>query len=118
MRDHILIRTLELAAALDHELRRARTKEAAIVSINAGQSVGRPCSLSGAARAEALKALSSGSTVTQVARALNTSTQTIMRIRNAENAPAMTALKNRFLRICLEIVAPHQSTAWRDDRSA
>ncbi|WP_407642517.1 helix-turn-helix domain-containing protein [Caballeronia arvi] len=51
------------------------------------QSVGRPCSLSGAARAEALKALSSGSTVTQVARALNTSTQTIMRIRNAEMRP-------------------------------
>ncbi|MFK4444257.1 putative DNA-invertase from lambdoid prophage Rac [Caballeronia udeis] len=77
------IRMLQLAAGLEHDAKRARALDAAAIAKKDGTHQGRPASLSDSQRQQALNALAAGSTVTAIARALSTSRQTIIRLRDA-----------------------------------
>lgn len=78
---------LRLAEDLERVTRRSRAREAAIAAKERGIAQGRPSSLTPAQQQQAMIALATGVTVTEVARSLNTSRQTIMRLRNAHVAP-------------------------------
>ncbi|SAL24687.1 recombinase family protein [Caballeronia humi] len=77
------LRALELAVEVERMAKRARALAAAAEAKRMGLPQGRPASLTHAQRAQALRALAAGKTVTAVAQALNTSRQTIIRLRNA-----------------------------------
>ncbi|SAK58423.1 transposon resolvase [Caballeronia fortuita] len=77
------IQTLRLAEELEHITRRSRAREAANAAKERGVAQGRPSSLTDAQQRQAILALDTGATVTEIARSLNTSRQTIMRLRNA-----------------------------------
>ena len=70
-------------------LRRARAE---------GKRIGRPASLSPERRAEAAQRLAEGESVSAVARALGTSRQTIMRVRDAGAAPGPTSAQEASAR--------------------
>lgn len=76
----LLTQSLELVAELDHVMRQKRARQASDEAANRGLHVGRPSSLSCAQQEAALRALSSGQTVTAIARQFQTSRQTIMRL--------------------------------------
>jgi putative DNA-invertase from lambdoid prophage Rac len=84
--DHPMVRSLRLVVGLERLARQARSREAAGLARRQGTPQGRPASLSASQRKEALRALASGSTVTEVAHTLKTSRQTIMRLRDANTA--------------------------------
>lgn len=78
------VEALRLAEDLERITRRSRAREAASSAKERGIAQGRPSSLSSAQQRQAIMALDAGHTVTEVARTLNTSRQTIMRLRNAQ----------------------------------
>ncbi|MDR5784398.1 recombinase family protein [Caballeronia sp. LZ065] len=80
VRDELLIQTLGLVAELDSRVRKPRACEAAQILKQHDARIGRPPSLDAESRRRALDALAAGRTIAEVARALNTSRQTIMRI--------------------------------------
>jgi putative DNA-invertase from lambdoid prophage Rac len=80
------IQALQLADDLERITRRSRAREAASVAKERGITQGRPSSLSAAQQKQALTSLGAGSSVTEIARSLNTSRQTIMRLRDAHVA--------------------------------
>ncbi|AMM17440.1 MAG: recombinase family protein [Pseudomonadota bacterium] len=84
------IRMLQLAAELERDAKRARALDAAAIAKQVGAPQGRPASLSESQRKQALSALAAGSTVTAIARVLNTSRQTIIRLRDAASRQAGT----------------------------
>lgn len=84
---HSFLHTLRLAEDLERVTRRSRAREAAVAAKERGIAQGRPNSLTPAQQHQAMVALATGVTVTEVARSLNTSRQTIMRLRNAHVAP-------------------------------
>lgn len=77
--DPLLQQSLELVAELDHVMRQKRAQQASDAAASRGLHVGRPCSLSSAQQEAVLRALSTGQSVTEVARRFQTSRQTIMR---------------------------------------
>jgi putative DNA-invertase from lambdoid prophage Rac len=77
------MRALEIAVEVERMAKRARALEAAAEAKRMGLPQGRPASLTDAQRDQALRALAAGKTVTAVAQSLNTSRQTIIRLRNA-----------------------------------
>jgi putative DNA-invertase from lambdoid prophage Rac len=79
---------LRLAEDLERVTRRSRAREAASAAKERGITQGRPSSLTSAQQRQAMLALDAGLTVTEIARSLNTSRQTIMRLRNARALPA------------------------------
>ncbi|CAH2791636.1 MAG: hypothetical protein CBHOC_2683 [uncultured Caballeronia sp.] len=83
---------LRLAEDLERVARRSRTREAASAAKERGVAQGRPSSLTPAQQRQAMLSLGAGLTVTEIARPLNTSRQTIMRLRNAHErqTPEMT----------------------------
>jgi putative DNA-invertase from lambdoid prophage Rac len=83
------VQALTLADELERITRRSRAREAASVAKERGIAQGRPSSLSSAQQKQALMSLSAGSSVTEIARSLNTSRQTIMRLRDAHAAGKM-----------------------------
>ena len=79
--------TMQVIAAVaefERDLLIERTKAGISRARSQGKRFGRPLSLSQDQRAQALGRLASGATVSQVARELATSRQTIMRLRNAQ----------------------------------
>ncbi|SAK79447.1 resolvase domain-containing protein [Caballeronia hypogeia] len=81
VRGETLSETLLPVMELDHRLRALRSSEAVQQMKRDGTSMGRPSSLDPDLRRKALEALAAGNTVTEVARLLSTSRQTIMRLR-------------------------------------
>jgi putative DNA-invertase from lambdoid prophage Rac len=81
------VETLRLAEELERVTRRSRAREAASAAKERGVAQGRPSSLSEAQQRQAMLGLDAGLTVTEIARSLNTSRQTIMRLRSAHAAP-------------------------------
>ncbi|WP_053572991.1 helix-turn-helix domain-containing protein [Caballeronia cordobensis] len=81
VRDDVLVATLALVAKLNTKVRKLRACDAAEILKQKGTWTGRPSSLDAESRRRVLDALASGTTVTEVAKAMNTSRQTIMRIR-------------------------------------
>ena len=83
---------LRLAEDLERVARRSRAREAASAAKQRGVAQGRPSSLTPAQQRQAMLSLGAGLTVTEIARSLNTSRQTIMRLRNAHarQTPEMT----------------------------
>ncbi len=77
------VRALELADDLERVTRRSRARQAATAARERGIVQGRPSSLSPAQQHQALMVLGAGRTVTEIARSLNTSRQTIMRLRDS-----------------------------------
>ncbi|SAK52542.1 transposon resolvase [Caballeronia hypogeia] len=77
------MQALRLAADLERVTRRSRAREAASAAKERGIVQGRPSSLTSAQQRQAMAALNAGMTITEIARSLNTSRQTIMRLRNA-----------------------------------
>ncbi|SAK65993.1 transposon resolvase [Caballeronia temeraria] len=77
------VEALRLAEELERVTRRSRAREAASAAKERGVAQGRPSSLSPAQQHQAMLGLDAGLTVTEIARSLNTSRQTIMRLRNA-----------------------------------
>ncbi|MDR5741476.1 MULTISPECIES: recombinase family protein [unclassified Caballeronia] len=77
------LRALQLAQDLERFTRQIRAREAVSAARERGVAQGRPSSLSRAQQLEALKELKAGASVAEVARSLNTSRQTIMRLRDA-----------------------------------
>jgi putative DNA-invertase from lambdoid prophage Rac len=77
------MRALEIAVEVERLAKRARAVEAAAQAKRLGLPQGRPASLTDSQRDQALRALAAGKTVTAVAQTLNTSRQTIIRLRNA-----------------------------------
>ncbi|MDR5785210.1 helix-turn-helix domain-containing protein [Caballeronia sp. LP003] len=84
IRGETLIETLLLVMELDHRLRALRASEAAQQMKRDGTRMGRPSSLGPDLRRKALEALAAGNTVTEVARLLSTSRQTILRLQAAK----------------------------------
>ncbi|MDR5758491.1 recombinase family protein [Caballeronia sp. LZ035] len=85
------IDALRLAEDLERVTRRSRAREAANAAKERGVAQGRPSSLTPAQQQQAIDFLGAGRTVTDIARTLNTSRQTIMRLRNAHRqAPDAT----------------------------
>lgn len=78
------VEALRLAEDLERVTRRSRAREAATAAKERGIAQGRPSSLSQAQQRQAMISLDAGLTVTEIARSLNTSRQTIMRLRNAQ----------------------------------
>lgn len=76
------LRVLQSVQGMEAEINRARGREASALAKRNGLPQGRPASLSAQQRSEALRELSAGKTVTQVARLLGTSRQTVLRIRD------------------------------------
>ncbi|AQH02187.1 resolvase [Burkholderia sp. KK1] len=85
------VQALRLAEELERVTRRSRAREAASAAKERGVAQGRPSSLTSAQQRQAMLALDAGLTVTEIARTLNTSRQTIMRLRNARAQPADAA---------------------------
>ena len=85
------LQALRLAEELERVTRRSRAREAASAAKERGIAQGRPSSLTSAQQRQAMLALGAGITVTEIARSLNTSRQTIMRLRNALAQPAVEA---------------------------
>ncbi|MFM0324439.1 recombinase family protein [Caballeronia glebae] len=81
------VEALRLAEELERVTRRSRAREAATAAKERGVAQGRPSSLTEAQQRQAMIGLDSGLTVTEIARSLNTSRQTIMRLRNAHGHP-------------------------------
>jgi putative DNA-invertase from lambdoid prophage Rac len=81
------VHALRLAEDLERVTRRSRAREAASAARERGITQGRPSSLSAMQQRQAMLALDAGLTVTEIARSLNTSRQTIMRLRNARTQP-------------------------------
>ena len=81
--DDTPLRVLQSVQGMEAEVNRTRGREASAVAKSNGLPQGRPASLSRDQRAEALRELMCGKTVTQVARLLGTSRQTILRIRDS-----------------------------------
>jgi putative DNA-invertase from lambdoid prophage Rac len=79
-----VLTVLRLAIEVGRNTKRCRAVDASAAARKGGVALGRPVSLSSAQRAQALDALAAGSTVTAVARLLDTSRQTIIRVRDAE----------------------------------
>jgi putative DNA-invertase from lambdoid prophage Rac len=79
------VEVLRLAEELERVMRRIRAHEAANVAKARGIAQGRPSSLSEAQQRQAMDSLDAGHTVTQIARMLSTSRQTIMRLRHAHS---------------------------------
>jgi putative DNA-invertase from lambdoid prophage Rac len=77
------IDALRLAEDLERVTRRSRAREAANAAKERGVAQGRPSSLTLEQQQQAMESLGAGHTVTEIARTLNTSRQTIMRLRNA-----------------------------------
>lgn len=75
---------LELAGEVERSAKRTRALDAAAAARKEGVVQGRPASLSGTQREQALGALAAGDTVSAVARGLRTSRQTIIRLRDAK----------------------------------
>ncbi|MDR5798019.1 recombinase family protein [Caballeronia sp. LZ008] len=84
--DDVLIPTLGLVAELDSKVRQMRACEAAQIMKQHGARIGRPASLDAESRRRVLDALAAGRTVAEVARAMSTSRQTIMRIRRSRDS--------------------------------
>jgi putative DNA-invertase from lambdoid prophage Rac len=80
------LHALRLADDLERVTRRSRAREAASAAKERGIAQGRPSSLSPAQQRQAMNALGAGQSVTEIARSLNTSRQTIMRLRDAHLA--------------------------------
>ncbi|SAK75315.1 transposon resolvase [Caballeronia temeraria] len=79
--DELLMKSLELVAELDHVVRQKRAKEASDAAVRQGLRIGRACSLSFAQQEAVVRALSSGRTVTELARQYGVARQTIIRVR-------------------------------------
>lgn len=89
------IDALRLAEDLERVTRRSRAREAANAAKERGVAQGRPSSLTPAQQQQAIDSLGAGRTVTEIARSLNTSRQTIMRLRNAHRqAPDAAQLED------------------------
>lgn len=84
VRHETLVAALTLVADMDRKIRTIRARDASRRLSDRGAKLGRPGSLSAELRREALAALAAGSTVSEVARALNTSRQTILRVRRSQ----------------------------------
>ncbi|MCG7400409.1 helix-turn-helix domain-containing protein [Caballeronia zhejiangensis] len=84
VRHETLIAALTLIADLDRKVRTLRARDASRRLSDLGAKLGRPGSLSAELQREALAALAVGSTVSDVARALKTSRQTILRLRRSQ----------------------------------
>ncbi|MGA7815743.1 recombinase family protein [Caballeronia sp.] len=89
--DAAMLRMLQLAGKLEADVKRARALEAAAVARREGIPQGRPASLSDTQRQQALRELAAGNSVTAVARALSTSRQTIIRVREGAKGPGAAA---------------------------
>lgn len=87
------VKALELADDLERLTRRSRAREAASAAKERGIAQGRPSSLTPAQQHQAISSLSAGVSVTEIARALNTSRQTIMRLRDAHAADRSAAVR-------------------------
>jgi putative DNA-invertase from lambdoid prophage Rac len=83
---HTFVQALRLADDLERVTRRSRAREAASAAKEKGIAQGRPSSLSPAQQRQAMMSLGAGLSVTEIARTLNTSRQTIMRLRDAHSA--------------------------------
>ncbi len=81
--DSAPLRVLQLVQGMEAETNRARGREASAFAKLNGLPQGRPASLTGEQRSKALRELSMGKTVTEVARLLGTSRQTVLRIRDS-----------------------------------
>jgi putative DNA-invertase from lambdoid prophage Rac len=81
------VQALRLAEDLERVTRRTRAREAASAAKERGIAQGRPSSLTSSQQRQAMLALDAGLSVTEIARSLNTSRQTIMRLRNARAHP-------------------------------
>ncbi|MDR5780657.1 recombinase family protein [Caballeronia sp. LZ065] len=93
------IDALRLAEDLERVTRRSRAREAASAAKERGVAQGRPSSLTPAQQQAAIDSLDAGRTVTDIARSLNTSRQTIMRLRNAHRqAPDASQLEEALPR--------------------
>lgn len=75
------LRVLQSASRLEADVKRARAREVSAACRRDGIPQGRPASLSGEQRQQALRELANGHSVTEVAKMLDTSRQTIIRIR-------------------------------------
>jgi putative DNA-invertase from lambdoid prophage Rac len=84
---HGFVQALQLADELERVTRRSRARQAASAARERGIAQGRPSSLTQPQQRQALLALGSGLSVTEIARSLNTSRQTIMRLRDAQGLP-------------------------------
>ncbi|SAL84604.1 transposon resolvase [Caballeronia arvi] len=82
------VKALQLAEDLERVTRRSRAREAASAAKERGIAQGRPSSLTSSQQRQAMLGLDAGLTVTEIARSLSTSRQTIMRLRNARTLPA------------------------------
>jgi len=82
------LRVLQSVQGMEAEVNRTRGREASALAKRNGLPQGRPASLSVEQRSQALHELLSGKTVTQVARLLGTSRQTILRIRDGVSTQA------------------------------
>jgi putative DNA-invertase from lambdoid prophage Rac len=80
---HGFVQALHLADELERVTRRSRARQAATSAKERGIAQGRPSSLTAAQQHHALMSLGAGLSVTEIARSLNTSRQTIMRLRDA-----------------------------------
>ncbi|MDR5822325.1 helix-turn-helix domain-containing protein [Caballeronia sp. LZ043] len=85
VRHETLLAALTLVADLDRKVRTLRARDASRRLRDLGAKLGRPESLSAELQRQALDALAAGSTVSDIARALNTSRQTILRLRRSRN---------------------------------
>jgi putative DNA-invertase from lambdoid prophage Rac len=85
---HGFTQALELADELERVARRSRARQAATSAKERGVTQGRPSSLTQAQQRQALMSLGAGLSVTEIARSLNTSRQTIMRLRDAHGSAA------------------------------
>jgi putative DNA-invertase from lambdoid prophage Rac len=86
------VKALELADDLERVTRRSRAREAASAAKERGIAQGRPSSLTPAQQHQAMSSLGAGMSVTEIARSLNTSRQTIMRLRDAHAADRTAAV--------------------------
>jgi putative DNA-invertase from lambdoid prophage Rac len=80
------VQALRLADELERVTRRNRARQAATLAKERGVAQGRPSSLTDAQQRQALMSLGAGLSVTEIARMLNTSRQTIMRLRDANRS--------------------------------
>ena len=92
------VSALRLAEDLERVARRSRAREAANAAKERGVAQGRPSSLTPAQQRQAMHALGAGLTVTEIARSLNTSRQTIMRLRNAHARPTPEVMSDDAVR--------------------
>jgi len=82
-REGAFLHALKLAQDLERFTRQARAREAATTARERGVRQGRPNSLSKAQQRKVLRGLKAGTSVAAIARSVNTSRQTVMRLRDA-----------------------------------